>query len=286
QDPSIFDCQVLNRDIWKNSQIKETIQENFIFLQYSKDDPRGTPYVQYYFQNRDSDDAYPHIAIVDPRTGEQVKIWSGTPVPKASDFLMDLHEFLDRYSLKAFAKNPVATRKPEKKSKDVDKMSEEEMLEMAMQNSLQQGGTGIKDEDPDALTKAESIKGKGTVVDPDAMDIVDTGVPIDNAETEPSASQAGPFAQIASDKPHTEPTDPVSSTRIQFRYSGGRQIRRFGLQEEVRRMYEWLKASPVEGKQGVDFELVFMGRNLIEALDQTIEEAGLKNGSVMIEFLE
>ncbi|KAI4749877.1 hypothetical protein E4T45_14810, partial [Aureobasidium sp. EXF-8846] len=36
QDPSIFDCQVLNRDIWKNSQIKETVQENFIFLQYSK----------------------------------------------------------------------------------------------------------------------------------------------------------------------------------------------------------------------------------------------------------
>ena len=51
-------------------------------------------------------------------------------------------------------------------------------------------------------------------------------------------------------------------------------------------MYEWLKAAPIEGKQDVDFELVFMGRNLIEALDQTIEEAGLKNGSVMIEFLE
>ena len=286
QDPSIFDCQVLNRDIWKNSQIKETIQENFIFLQYSKDDPRGNQYVQYYFQNRDSDDAYPHIAIVDPRTGEQVKVWSGAPVPKPSDFLMDLHEFLDRYSLKAFAKNPVATRKPEKKSKDVDRMSEEEMLEMAMQNSLQQGGAAVKDDDPDALTKAESSKGNNTVVDPDAMDIVDTGVSIENAETEPSASQAGPFAQIASDKPHTEPTDPASSTRIQFRYSGGRQIRRFGLQEEVRRVYEWLKASPVEGKQGVDFELVFMGRNLIEALDQTIEEAGLKNGSVMIEFLE
>jgi hypothetical protein len=285
QDPSIFDCQVLNRDIWKNSQIKETVQENFIFLQYSKDDPRGNQYMQYYFQNRDSDDAYPHIAIVDPRTGEQVKVWSGAPVPKPADFLMDLHEFLDRYSLKAFSKNPVATRKPEKKSKDVERMSEEEMLEMAMQNSLQ-GGTVVKDDDPDALTKAESSKGNTTDVDPDAMDIVDTGVPIESAETEPPASQAGPFAQIASDKPHTEPTDPASSTRIQFRYSGGRQIRRFGLQEEVRRMYEWLKASPVEGKQGVDFEFVFMGRNLIEALDQTIEEAGLKNGSVMIEFLE
>ncbi|KAG2167368.1 hypothetical protein VTO58DRAFT_100773 [Aureobasidium pullulans] len=287
QDPSIFDCQVLNRDIWKNAQIKETVQENFIFLQYSKDDQRGTQYVQYYFQNRDSDDAYPHIAIVDPRTGEQVKVWSGAPVPKAADFLMDLHEFLDRYSLSAFAKNPVATRKPEKKSKDVDRMSEEEMLEMAMQNSLQQGGAALKDDDPDALTKDDSNKGKSAAVDPDAMDIADTGVPIQNAETEPSSSQAGPFAQIASDRPHTEPTtDLAATTRIQFRYSGGRQVRRFGLHEEVRRMYEWLKASPIEGKQDFDFELVFMGRNLIEALDQTIEEAGLKNGSVMIEFLE
>lgn len=286
QDPSIFDCQVLNRDIWKNAQIKETIQENFIFLQYSKDDPRGTQYVQYYFQNRDSDDAYPHIAIVDPRTGEQVKVWSGAPVPKPADFLMDLHEFLDRYSLKAFAKNPVATRKPEKKSKDVEKMSEEEMLEMAMKNSLAQGGVPVKDDDPDALTKEDSNKGKNKVVDPDAMDLADTGVPVENAETEPSASQAGPFAQIASDRPHTEPTDPASSTRIQFRYSGGRQIRRFGLEEQVRRIYEWLKASPVDGKQGVDFELVFMGRNLIDSLDQSIEEAGLKNGSIMVEFLE
>ncbi|OBW64049.1 MAG: Uncharacterized protein AUREO_058840 [Aureobasidium pullulans] len=119
------------------------------------------------------------------------------------------------------------------------------------------------------------------------MDIADTGVPIQNAETEPSASQAGPFAQIPSDRPHAEPTtDLAATTRIQFRYSGGRQVRRFGLQEEVRRMYEWLKAAPIEGKQDVDFELVFMGRNLIDALDQTIEEAGLKNGSVMIEFLE
>ncbi len=41
QDPSIFDCQVLNRDIWKNRQIRDTINEHFIFLQYNKGDPRG-----------------------------------------------------------------------------------------------------------------------------------------------------------------------------------------------------------------------------------------------------
>lgn len=45
QDPAIFDCQRLNRDIWKNKDIKETVRENFIFLQYAKDDQRGQQYM-------------------------------------------------------------------------------------------------------------------------------------------------------------------------------------------------------------------------------------------------
>lgn len=286
QDPSIFDCQVLNRDIWKNAQIRDTVKENFIFMQYNKDDPRGGQYINYYFHNKDVEDAYPHIAIVDPRTGEQVKVWSGPPVPKPADFLMDLHEFLDRYSLKSFAKNPVAQRKPEKKTKDVARMTEEEMLELAMQNSLTNGGgSKVRDDDPDALTK-DTDKGKGAVVDPDAMDTSDMGAPVDNGDAGPSTGVVSPFAQISSNNAHTEPTDPATSTRIQFRYSGGRQIRRFALSDPVRRIYEWLKASPVEGKENVDFELIFMGRNLIESLDSTIAEAGLKNGSIMVEFTE
>ena len=36
----------------------------------------------------------------------------------------------------------------------------------------------------------------------------------------------------------------------------------------------------------MNFELVSMGKNLIESKDQTIEEAGLKNGTVMVEFVE
>lgn len=95
QDPAIFDCQLLNRDIWKNDDIRATVRENFIFMQYAKDDPRGQQYINYYFHARDSSDAYPHIAIVDPRTGEQVKVWSGPPIPKAVEFHAQLHEFLD-----------------------------------------------------------------------------------------------------------------------------------------------------------------------------------------------
>ncbi len=292
QDPSIFDCQVLNRDIWKNAQVRDTIKEHFIFLQYNKDDPRGQEYVQYYFSNmRDNEDAYPHIGIVDPRTGEQVKTWSGSPAPKAADFMMDLHEFLDRYSLKMDMKNPVQAKRKERK-KDLAQMSEEEMLEMAMQNSLENGGVA-KEEDPDALTRppdAVNGKGKGRLSVQEATDTTDTGPATPNGRAEPTATsptQATPFSSISSSKPHEEPTstDAKETTRIQFRYSGGRIVRRFALSDPVRRIYEWLKASPIEGKERADFELISMGKNLIDMLDVPIGEAGLKQGTVMVESL-
>lgn len=284
QDSSIFDCQVLNRDLWKDSAVQETVKEHFIFLQYSKDDPRATPYLQYYFQQHDIGDNYPHIAIVDPRTGEQMKVLSsGPPVIKASDFLIQLHEFLDRYSLKVNVRNPVAKRKPEKKEKSVDAMTEEEMLEMAMRNSLGEGATeGPRVEDPDELTRSvEDVKGKGKAVE--AEDVSMGGV--EEEELDPETSL---FASIPADRPHTEPpADPNTTTRIQFRHPSGRVIRRFALSDPVRRIYEWLKADPpLEDKAGVGFELNAMGQNLINQLDTSVADAGLKNGTVMIGYHE
>jgi hypothetical protein len=308
QDPSIFDCQVLNRDIWKHSEVKETIKEHFIFMQFNKGDPRGAQYAQFYFKNQDEHGAYPHIAIVDPRTGEQVKVWSGPPVPKPMDYLMQLHEFLDRYSLKANAKNPVATRRPEpKKTLDVNRMTEEEMLELALQNSLGSGpvadtsGSAAADADPDALTRNPSTadakiiskdKGKAKAVsnnvEDDAMTDADPATTITATEANGNNKAASTFSGISANTPHLEPSgDPQTTTRIQFRHSGGRIIRRFALSDPVRRIYEWLKNDPVEGKSGgLEFELVCMGKNLIEHLDESIEQAGLKNQTVMVEFVE
>ena len=288
QDPSIFDCQVLNRDIWKNPGIMDTVKENFIFMQYTKDDPKGSQYVQYYFQNKDSQEAYPHIAIVDPRTGEQVKVWSGPPTPKAMDFLMQLHEFLDRYSLKASAKNPVAKRKAEAKKKtQVDRMTEEQMMEMALQASLA-GTEERRGSDPDDLTR--SVGNVRGVSEGKGKDSEDSGLMdvLEPSNTNGSSLVAtSPFTSISSSNPHNEPPrDAASITRIQFRHSNGRVVRRFALTDPVRRLFEWLKASPLEGKEGVEFELIFMQKNLADMLDDTIEQAGLKNGTVMVEFIE
>lgn len=291
QDPSIFDCQVLNRDLWKDPGVKDTIKEHFVFLQYSKDDPRAAPYLQYYFQASDVSDNYPHIAIVDPRTGEQVKVWSGPPVIKASEFLMQLHEFLDRYSLKHNVRNPVAKRKPEVREKTIDAMTEEEMMEMALRNSLGDSAAAAppKLEDPDELTRSvRDIKGKGRVVDAEdvAMDELDQEAEEGGEEEMEPGSEL--FASIPSDRPHVEPpAEPATTTRIQFRHPSGRVIRRFALADPVQRIYEWLKADPpLEDKAGVAFELNAMGRNLIEQLGTSIEDAGLKNGTVMIGYME
>jgi hypothetical protein len=275
QDMSDFGCQMLNRDIWKDRAVKELVNENFIFLQLDKEHPDAEEYITFYFPNRshENPDNYPHVSIVDPRTGEQVKVWSGKPFPDANEFHAEVAEFLDRYSLAANSKNPVAraqTKKPQ--VIDVDRMTEDEMLEMALKNSLagaQSGASGSGSGstpsvlDPDALTKEEAKK----------------------AEEQESQS---PFAQISSVNPHVEPdNNPSTTTRIQFRHPDGRIIRRFNLQDPVRRIYEWLKAEPLQGKEGLAFELKQMpqGQDLIESLDSTIEEAGLKQGTVMIELI-
>ncbi|KEZ46442.1 putative UBX domain protein (Ubx5) [Scedosporium apiospermum] len=285
QDLSDFTCQALNRDIWKDKAIKELVAENFIFLQYSNEDVLARDYITFYFPNHENPQNYPHVSIVDPRTGEQVKIWSGRPFPSALDFHSQLVEFLDRYSLNANTKNPVVkVKSKQSKAVDVDRMTEEEMLEMALKNSLAPNGGSSENQksnivDPDSLTKSPLLSGGERVTSP---------LREATAEPELSASQSA-FAAISITNPHTEPEhNPATTTRIQFRHATGRIIRRFNTQDPVRRIYEWLKAEPMEGKEGVEFELKKMpqGHDLIENLDGTIEEVGLKQGTVMIEFLE
>ncbi|RMD43873.1 hypothetical protein DV735_g1226, partial [Chaetothyriales sp. CBS 134920] len=284
QDGSIFDCQALNRDLWKNDGVVDTVKENFVFLQYSKDDPRADNYIQFYFQQHENADMYPHIAIVDPRTGEQIKVWT-RKMPSAAEFLMQLHEFLDRYSLDNNARNPVAKRKSEaKKQKPVDQLTEEEMLERALQASMApHAGDRLQPpavEDPDDLTRSigdvRDLKSGG---DPDSMSIYENG-------NDSASEQASVFSTIPSNQPHAEPPQGPGITRIQIRHPAGRLVRRFSQDDPVQRIYEFLKAEPLEGREGQDFELVSMGKNLLESRHETIEAAGLKNGTVMVEFLD
>ena len=280
QDPSLFDCQTLNRDVWKDEDIKALVRENFIFIQYTTGDSRADQYKTFYFHGQSYEDPgnYPHVSIVDPRTGEQVKVFSGRPFPSAHEFHAALVEFLDRYSLDPNSKNPVVTSRPPAKPMNLDAMTEEEMLEMALRESMA-GSSNVN-----GSSNPVVAGGSGTAVhDPDALtrDIC-------NTQASPAAGESI-FKSISSSSPHVEPPqDPESTTRIQFKHPTGRIIRRFGMTEQVRRIYEWLKSEPLEGKDGVEFELKTspQGKNLIEMLNETVAGAGLKQGTVMIEFIE
>ncbi|KAF8463264.1 hypothetical protein BDZ91DRAFT_731872, partial [Kalaharituber pfeilii] len=300
QDSSIFDCQVLNRDIWKTKEVKDTIKENFIFLQYDRSGRDGQTYVRLYFPHAidvpptSSLNPFPIIAIVDPRTGEQVKVWSETP-KRPLEFVMQLHEFLDRYSLHDFAKNPV--QRQTKPKVDVDHMTEEEMLDLAMRNSLNNGDSSLGVHDPDELTRAGLPK-KGKEKQAEEINLMEFEDALGAAGSS-APTELTPFQAIPKNNHHVEPPQGPGTTRIQFKLAdGSRIVRRFALDDKVTRIYEFVKADLLPeqaAKRGEEvteatsdrqFELVSMGKNLIDCLNLNLDQAGLKMGTVMIEFVD
>lgn len=245
QDTAIFQCQMLNRDLWSKKEAQESIKENFIFLQYSSNSVDGQQYNQFYNIHD-----YPYFAVIDPRTGEQVKVWNTVLSP--GEFIHDVHEFLDRYSLNPKAKNPHS----KKAIKAVDHMTEEEQLNLAVQNSVYSSRTSAtKPEEPQRLSPS------------------------------PSPEALSAFAKIpAIHRPEPDQGD-SSSTRMQLRLADGtRSVRRFGLEEPVQYIFETIKAD-IPGATEKEFELIFNRSRLSQMLASTIEEAGLHNASVVMEFV-
>lgn len=272
QDGSFF-CQAIVRDLWKDDKILALLKENFIFLQYTKGDHKADKYSTFYFvpDAQKNPDNFPHVAIVDPRTGEQSRLWSGDEIasqnnpPSAQNFHAQLVEFLDTHSLDDGSKNPVAIQKAPKPVVDVHRLTEDEQMELAMANSLGEA------------------KGKGKAVEDFVMnDAPREEEPIEEEPSEEEQQRAA-FAAIAADRPHKEPAKGNCITTIQFRHSDGRIIRRFAITDRVRRIYEWLKA-----EKGVSFELKTMpaGNDLLEDLEKTIEEAKLGMSTVLIEYVD
>ncbi|AMD19762.1 HCL389Wp [Eremothecium sinecaudum] len=249
----IFQCQMLNRDLWSNPEVRKIIKPNFIFLQYQYESRSAQNYVQFY-DLRDRD-GLPHIAILDPLTGERLKQWH-REVPPVESFIKDIEMFLQEYSLDPRAANPTV-KEPTPKL-DPTTLSEEQQMELAIQESL--GGTTHVASD-NQLTK-ESLP------------------------LEQDNSRAARFKSIQSVS-HSEPVNiPGTTTRIQIRTGNGKRlVRRFNLTDTVRTVYEVIK-SEIDGFSTANFVLTTHTReNLIDKLDISIKEAGLENSSLLVEIV-
>lgn len=263
QDNGIFQCQALNRDVWSSKRIRKIIKRNFIFLQYQFESRMAQQYLNYY--NLHDKELLPHIAILDPMTGERLKQWNAY-LPTEDQFLDELNKFLNEFSLDPAASNPIV--KEPTPELDPTTMTEEQQMDMAIRQSLNIDNNSYRnlpmenidiDEEGHEDEDEDSAMGMAKVVDP--------------------------FDSIRPTK-HKEPENqPNITTRLQIRTGDGKRfIRKFYSETDtVRTIYEVIKTE-MPGYETCHFILSDHQRNnLIEKLDQSIEEAGLKNSSLLLE---
>jgi hypothetical protein len=169
QDNKEFSCQILNRDVWSNQAVKTIVGEHFIFWQVYRDSSEGQRYMQFYPFHR-----FPYVAILDPRTGENLRSWSNitdsvTFCDLVTEFLTDhpspngaagtapVPLTIDAPELMAEASGSVTDDGQEK---SIFEASEDEQLKAAIAASLQEVNNKnhniVLDDDSDDLETFDS----------------------------------------------------------------------------------------------------------------------------------
>ena len=98
QDHAEFASHMLNRDTWMDDMVEQVVRSNFLFWQRGTTSRAGKAYKDMYRLGGD-DEKFPHMAIIDPRTGAKVATFSGYVEPL--DMTQKLVVFLERHSLTA-----------------------------------------------------------------------------------------------------------------------------------------------------------------------------------------
>lgn len=103
--PTDFASQAMNRDLWNSTLLQSFIKENFVFVQMNVGGSDERRYQSFY----PYDGLYPHVALIDPRTGERVEtlLIASIPIPgfklipSDRDMLELLGEFIAEHSMDA-----------------------------------------------------------------------------------------------------------------------------------------------------------------------------------------
>ena len=123
--PTDFASQAMNRDLWNSNLLQSFVKENFVFIQMiagGSDERRYQSFYPY-------DGLYPHVALIDPRTGERVEtlLVASIPVPGFKlistdrDMLELLGEFIAEHPMDAIGdqrKRSTSSPKLEKETLD------------------------------------------------------------------------------------------------------------------------------------------------------------------------
>ncbi|XP_052853220.1 UBX domain-containing protein 7 [Drosophila gunungcola] len=173
-----FQSQTLNRDVWSDKELKKLIRRQFTFWQVDNDTSEGRRFVAFYHCA-----TLPYLCVIDPRTGEEV--WRSAE-PKLENILSDLRKFLkehrdfiqedapstskrsatyidddDEVDPEASCSSTASSKGTPKKRAKVLELTEEEQLELAIKNSINENGGGggtQKEDNTEGASDNESLE--------------------------------------------------------------------------------------------------------------------------------
>mmetsp|Transcript_26621 Transcript_26621/g.37496 ORF Transcript_26621/g.37496 Transcript_26621/m.37496 type:complete len:511 (-) Transcript_26621:247-1779(-) len=290
QRDSEFSSHALNRDVWRDELVENLIREGFIFWQAYDVQDEGQTYAQRYGVGD-----YPHVSIIDPRTGRLMwkkEGWTQEKPLSAESFAEMAMDFCSRHS---FDKPPVAPRpsggggasaattpaaaSSEERPSKRPFMTEEEQLQAAMRESLKQSSDDVEND--------SEMKDAAQDIDDDEVEIIEKNDMEQEQEAKEEEEEKAPsfISELIAIQVGDEPSD--NSARIQIRMPDGKRlVRKFSKSSQVKIIYAFVAQSNEEAKGGKEFVLMagYPPKDLISDIDSSIESTGLSGQAITVRW--
>lgn len=287
QKDSEFSCHALNRDVWRDELVENLVREGFIFWQAMDDSKEGRTYSERYkvFD-------YPHLAIVDPRTGRSLwkrEGWTQEKPFSAEKFAEMAMDFCSRHS---FDREPLAPSKKPAAAPAADSgndngsgerkrpfMSEEEQLQAAMAASLKPRNQSDNN-DEDAYEMEEDNDDNEI----ECLGVRDEMVTTEQAQKGREEKSPSFFETLLT---ITVGEEPDAGARIQFRMPDAtRLVRKFAKSDSVKSIYAFVAQNHDEAKRGKEFMLMsgFPPKSLEGDIESSIDFCGLNGQAVTVRW--
>lgn len=279
QKDSEFSSYALNRDVWRDKFVEDIIRESYIFWQSMDSSYDGRTYVQHY-----KVEAFPHVSIIDPRTGMLMwkkEGWTQTSPMTQSMFAEIATDFCSRYSLD---KPPVLPHNLNQDTtqcflndndlmatiKPIGDMTEEQQPQYPVRK-------GIDSENINKKKLVKESNNKIKIISPDP------GVILSRSKFIPCSPSVFEH-DISSINVGSEPTGLDGVAKILIRMPNGqRLVRRFMENDIVKNIYAFVAQTFLTLKSGKSFELKigFPPRNLISDVENTILNLRLSGETII-----
>ena len=304
QKNDVFACHSLNRDVWKDDYAKAMISDSLVFWFATMDSGPGQRFATLYKVTE-----FPHVALVDPRTGEQSKIILSGGEMTSRDFVERVQDYVQRHAITPFDSNSSSSSNSNSNSNSSttstasSSSSNTSLLpnqQPSTRPSTSSSGRKREEEDEDAMLQRALAASLMDSNDNASSSISSASATTVSASTSTSSSVEPTVAPPSPPKPvlqdyGTAPTEPETTiptsetTRLRLKLSTGKQVvRKFLKQNTVRELFavvrQLLDAEEGSDTNSTNFELRagFPPKILSGGLDDTLTEAGICNASVNV----